>query len=82
VAGSGEFAVVVGAQFAGVVAIDEGVVLHTSVRSSTDARVEICLFSTLSNMADYAGASDKTGSGWVSSASHGSRPRSGNLLWG
>jgi hypothetical protein len=56
------------AQFAGVVAIDEGVVLHTSARSSTGARVEICLFGTLSNMADYAGASDKTGSGWVSSA--------------
>lgn len=56
------------AQFAGVATVNDGVVVHTSVRSSTGDRVEVCLFGSLDNMRDYVVASDKTGGGWVSSA--------------
>lgn len=56
------------AQFAGVSTVNDGVVVHTSAQSSTGTPVEVCLFGSLENMAGYAGASDKTGSGWVSSA--------------
>jgi len=56
------------AQFVGVSTVNKGVVVHTSARSSTGARVEVCLFGSLDNMAGYAGASDKSGGGWVSSA--------------
>jgi len=56
------------AQFIGVLSANEGAVLHASVRSSTGQRVEVCLFGSLDNMAGYVGASDRTESGWASSA--------------
>ncbi len=56
------------AQLSGVYGRRNGAVMHTSVRSSTDARVDMCLFGSLENMADYVGASDKTPEGWTSSA--------------
>ncbi|WP_143101986.1 hypothetical protein [Amycolatopsis marina] len=45
-----------------------GVVMHTSTRSSSGARVDVCLFGSLQNLADYAGASDNHPGGWTSSA--------------
>lgn len=56
------------AQFAGVSTAREGVVVHTSTRSSTGVRVEVCLFGSLENTAGYVGASDSHDAGWSSSA--------------
>lgn len=56
------------AQFAGVSAVNKGVVVHTSTKSSAGTHVEVCLFGSLENMAGYVGARDKPGEGWVSSA--------------
>lgn len=56
------------AEFAGTRAHQNGVVVHTSTQSSTGVRVEVCLFGSLDNMADYAAGSAPTLGGWVSSA--------------
>jgi hypothetical protein len=47
-----------------------GMVTYTNVRSSEGSSVDICLFGSLDNMAGFAGSSDKTPDGWVSSAAH------------
>lgn len=46
----------------------DGVVLYTNIRSSTGVRVEVCLFGSLENTADYVGGSDDPPEGWTSSA--------------
>jgi hypothetical protein len=56
------------AQFDGGVEKRQGVVMHTSTRSSTGVRVDLCLFGSLENTADYVGGSDKPPKGWSSSA--------------
>lgn len=56
------------AQLAGGYGRKDGAVMHISTRSSTGVRVDVCLFGSLDNMADYAGASDKPPEGWTSSA--------------
>ncbi|WP_157362017.1 hypothetical protein [Haloechinothrix halophila] len=56
------------AQLAGVYGRRDGAVMHTSIRTSTGDRVDVCLFGSLENMADHAGASDKPPEGWTSSA--------------
>jgi len=56
------------AQFTGGVEKRQGVVMHTSTRSSTGARVDVCLFGSLQNTADYVGGSDQPPEGWSSSA--------------
>ncbi len=55
-------------QFVGISTINEGIVAHTSVCSSNGCRVEVCMFGSMENMADYVGAHDPTTGGWVSSA--------------
>lgn len=45
-----------------------GVVIHTTMTSSTGVRVAVCLFGSLHNTADYLGARDKFEEGWSSSA--------------
>jgi hypothetical protein len=55
-------------QFVGVSTVNAGIVAHTSVTSSNGHRVEVCMFGSVDNMADYAGAHDRTTEGWVSSA--------------
>lgn len=56
------------AQLAGVFEKPEGIVMHTTSHSSTGTRVEVCLFGSLKNAADYIGGSDKPPEGWSSSA--------------
>jgi hypothetical protein len=56
------------AQFAGGTEKRQGLVLHTTTRSSIGARVEVCLFGSVENTADYIGGSDKPPAGWSSSA--------------
>ncbi len=56
------------AQFMGGVEKRQGVVMHTSTRSSTGVRVDVCLFGSLENTADYVGGSDEPPAGWSSSA--------------
>jgi hypothetical protein len=55
-------------QFVGISTVNEGIVAHTSVSSSNGCRVEVCIFGSVDNMDGYAGAYDRTTSGWVSSA--------------
>jgi hypothetical protein len=56
------------AHLAGVSEKRDGVVLHTCTRSSTGVRVEVCLFGSVENTADYIGGSDQPPGGWSSSA--------------
>jgi hypothetical protein len=56
------------AQFGGGLEKQRGMVMHTSTRSSTGARVDVCLFGSLENTADYVGGSDNPPTGWSSSA--------------
>lgn len=46
----------------------QSVVLHTKTRSSTGVRVDVCLFGSLENTADYIGGNDRPPAGWSSSA--------------
>jgi hypothetical protein len=55
-------------QLAGVSEKRDGVVLYTNTRSSTGGRVDVCLFGSLENTADYIGGSDQPLGGWSSSA--------------
>jgi hypothetical protein len=54
-------------QFAGVKE-RASVVMHTNTRSSTGVCVEVCLFGSMQNTADYVGGSDQPLDGWTSSA--------------
>jgi hypothetical protein len=45
-----------------------GVVTYTEVTTSAGERVGVCLFGSLDNMADWAGAKDDFAAGWSSSA--------------
>jgi hypothetical protein len=56
------------AQFTGGIEKRQGVVMHTSTRSSSGGRVDVCLFGSLENTADYIGGSDRPPEGWSSSA--------------
>jgi hypothetical protein len=59
------------AQLAGVAEKRQGVVMYTNTRSSTGVRVDVCLFGSLENTADYAdyvGGCDQPPAGWSSSA--------------
>jgi hypothetical protein len=56
------------AQLAGVAEKRQGVVMYTNTRSSTGVRVDVCLFGSLENTADYVGGSDQPPAGWSSSA--------------
>jgi hypothetical protein len=56
------------AQLAGVSGKRDGVVLYTTVHSSNGSRVDVCLFGSLENTADYVGGSDQPPAGWSSSA--------------
>jgi hypothetical protein len=56
------------AQFTGGTEKRQGVVLHTTSRSSTGVRTEVCLFGSVENTADYVGGADKPPAGWSSSA--------------
>lgn len=56
------------AQFTGGIEKRQGVVMHTSTHSSSGGRVDVCLFGSLENTADYVGGSDQPPAGWSSSA--------------
>lgn len=42
--------------------------MYTNTRSSTGVGVDVCLFGSLENTADYVGGSDQPPAGWSSSA--------------
>ncbi|MFD4636970.1 hypothetical protein ACFWN2_06620 [Lentzea sp. NPDC058436] len=56
------------AQLAGVGGGRQGVVMHTTTCTSAGERVDLCLFGSLENTADYIGGADQPPSGWSSSA--------------
>ncbi|PXY17577.1 hypothetical protein BAY60_34245 [Prauserella muralis] len=56
------------AQFTGGIEKRQVVVIYTNTRSSTGSRVDVCLFGSLENTADYIGGSDQPPPGWSSSA--------------
>ncbi|QWF85614.1 hypothetical protein [Amycolatopsis sp. CA-230715] len=56
------------AQLGGVRQPRDQVVLHTTVHGRAGTRVEVCLFGSLANAADYVGGADTPPEGWTSSA--------------
>jgi len=55
-------------QLSGVSSNRDGVVMHIQTQSSIGGRIDVCLFGSLNNTADYVGASDQPLTGWTSSA--------------